>query len=157
MDEAAVVNFHQLYCSVQGIGHVHHVHECAGCDGACELLAAYCAVVDVACVVGGAATGRRLVGDKTREAYRARVGAVLAVVVVGEELRCHLRNTVDGAGTLDCVLRSTIGGRFGAEATDAAGREYHAAVLACHFEHLNEAVDTDVPCHERLAFGNYGV
>ena len=154
VDEFVGVRLHELGAGAQGIRHIHHIHAGALGDGADELLAAHGGVEDIHGVVGGAAARRGDITDEAGEAHAARIDAVLGEVVVGEQLGADLRDTVDGLGALDGVLRRELMGCVGPEAADAGGREDGAMVLACHLEHVPQAVDANLPGQARLLLGH---
>ena len=161
VERIAVLQFggvrqHDVRRRLQGIRHVHHVHEGAGCDRADELLAPDRSIVDVHGVVRRAAARQRHVRNETREAHGTRVHAVFVEVVVTEQFGRDLRAAVHRPRPLDGVLGRVDMRRLGTEGTDGGRREHGAAVLAGHFENIQQSVDLDVPGHERLALGHGG-
>ena len=154
--EARGVGLHQHLRGMQGVGHIHHVHVCAGLDGAGEALAADGVVVDIDGVVGGAAARRSDVGDDAREADAARIDTILVEVPVAEQLGRHLRDAVDGAGPLHGVLRRHVVRRLQAERADRAGRKDCALVLAGYLKDVPEAVDADAPGQAGLRLSHHG-
>ena len=55
------VGFHDFDGSTQGVGHIHHIHKCAGIERALEGFAFYGRIVDVNGIVGCATSGRRYI------------------------------------------------------------------------------------------------
>ena len=100
---------------MQGVGHIHHVHKGSFWDGTYKFFPSYGRIEDVYGIVGGAASGRRDVRDKAREAYAACVDTVLVEEPVAEQFCCHLAHTVYRLRTLDGVLWRVPFWRVGAE------------------------------------------
>ena len=154
MPEPRRVSFHQTDGSVQCVGHVHHVHERTGLDGAAERLAPSRGVEDVDGIVRRATARRRHVRDQPREAHATRVDAEAGVIVVAEQLARHLRHAIHGVWPADGILRRHVFRRTVAKGSDRAGGEDGAAPFTGHFEHVHQAVDSDVPRQAVLAFGH---
>ena len=155
MFQARRVGLHYLHCGAECVGHIHHVHQCAGLEGTFEFLAVYGVVVDVYGIVSGAAPRRGNIADKARETHGAGIDAEAFCVVVAEELAGDFCDAIHRFGTLDGILRGFGVGCGVAEAADGAGGEYGATFLASHFEGVEESAETDFPGELRLHF-RYG-
>lgn len=145
VDELAGVSFHDVDHGLLSVGHIHHVHVGAFCDGADELLALDGCVVDLDSVVRGAAAGEGEVADEAGEADGTGIHAETGEVVVAQQFAGNLGDAVDGVRTLDSVLRGVVAGGGGAEGSDAGGGEDGAAEEASHLEAVDEGADADVP------------
>ena len=58
MFETSGVSLHDLDCSSECVGHIHHIHESTGLEGAMELFPLDSGIIDIHGIVGGASTGR---------------------------------------------------------------------------------------------------
>ena len=141
---------HDVNGSLKGIRHVHHIHEGSLCDRADKLFTFNCSVVNLYCVVGGAAAGKGGVGDEARETHCTGIYTVFVKVIVTEKFGCNLGNAVHWAGPLDGVLGSINTGSIGTEGTDRTGGEHCTAFFTCYLKNIDEAVHLDVPGKEGL-------
>jgi len=130
------ISFHQRDSCVQRIRHIHHIHQCSFRNRTDKLLSFYGRVVDVYCVVSRTTSRRCHIRNDSRETHGTCIYAILIKIIVAQQLRGYLADTIHSARTLNGILRCLHVRCAFAKRTDRTRSKHGAFVFAGHFEYI---------------------
>ena len=156
VDQPGRIGLHDVHGRFQGIRHIHHVHVGTGCDRADKLFSFHGSVVNLYGVIRRSATRQGHMGNQPGEPDRTGIYPIFVEIIVTQQFRGDLGDTVHGAGALDGVLRGPVVRRFRTERPDGTGCEDSDMLLSGNFQDIQQSVHLDIPCHQRFPFGDCG-